>query len=161
MWIAAAIVWAIDRRLALVLFVLLMLGASGAIVVGWLSLLPADREPFSEPGETRIKKPRDGFAIFLLANLSLTVSLRIPGFNGTALSSYLATIIPPEWADRALMTGFIWFGFVSGLAAVYAAVRANPIRLPLIVGGVLTMTLWLAGPWLLAAIAGAQRSLVQ
>jgi len=44
---------------------------------------------------------------------------------------------------------------------LYAAVRANPIRVPLIVGGVLTLILWLAGPLLLAAIAGANRSFVQ
>ena len=161
MLIVAAIVTAMDARLALVLFVLLMLGAAGAIVLGWLALLPAEREPFAAPGEARIKKPRDAFAIFLLANLSLAVMLRLPGFNGTPLSLYLATIFPPEWADHALMIGFIWFGFVSGLAVVYAAVRANPIRLPLIVGGVLTLILWLAGPWLLAAIAGTQRPLVQ
>jgi hypothetical protein len=94
-------------------------------------------------------------------NLSLAVLLRFPGLSGTPLSFYLATIIPPEWVDHALMIGFIWFGFVSGLAVVYAAVRANPIRLPLIVGGLLTLFLWLAGGWLLAAIAGAQRTLVQ
>jgi hypothetical protein len=156
MLIAAAIVNSMDARLALVLFVLLMLGAAGAIVLGWLELLPAEREPFAAPGEARIKKPRDAFAILLLMNLSLAVLLRFPGLSGTPLSFYLATIIPPEWVDYALMIGFIWFGFVSGLAVVYAAVRANPIRLPLIVGGVLTLILWLAGPWLLAAIAGSQ-----
>jgi hypothetical protein len=41
---AAVIVLAIDRRIALVLFALLMLSAAGAIVVGWLSLLPPERE---------------------------------------------------------------------------------------------------------------------
>ena len=161
MLIAAAIAFAMDARLALVLFVLLMLSAAGAIVVGWLALLPAEREPFAEPGEARVKKPRGAFAIFLLVNLSLAVLLRVPGFNGTPLSFYLATIIPPDWAGNALMIWFIWFGFISGLAAIYAAVRANPIRIPLIVGGALTLILWLAGPMLLAAIAAAQRSFVQ
>jgi hypothetical protein len=152
---------AIDPRLALVLFILLMLGAAGSIVVGWLALLPAEREPFAVPGEARVKKPRDAFAIFLLVNLSLAVLLRVPGFDGTPLSFYLASIIPPDWADNAPMIWSIWFGFISGLAALYAAVRANPIRVPLIVGGVLTLILWLAGPLLLAAIAGANRSFVQ
>ena len=158
---ASAILAVVDARLALLLFVLLMLGAAGAIVVGWLALLPAEREPFAVPGETRVKKPRNAFAIFLLVNLSLSVLLRVPGFNGTRLSFYMATIIPPDYADRALMIGFIWFGFISGVAAVYAAVRANPIRRQLIVGGVLTLVLWMLGPLLLAAIAGAQRSLIQ
>jgi hypothetical protein len=161
MCIAAAIILTIDVRLALVLFVLLMLGASGAIVVGWLSLLPSEREPFATPGEARVKRPRDLIAIFLLANLSLAVLLRLPGFNGTPLSFYLASIIPPDWANPALVIWFIWLALISGLAAGYAAVRANPTRVPLIVGGVLTLMFWLLGPWLLAAIAGAQRSLEQ
>jgi hypothetical protein len=157
----AAFVLAIDRRLALVLFVLLMLGAVGAIVVGWLALLPSEREPFAAPGEARVKKPRDLIAIFLLVNLSLSVVLRLPGFNGTPLSFYLATIIPPDWADNALLIVYVWFGLTSVLAAAYSIIRSNPIRVPLIVGGALTMMLWLAGPWLLAAIAGAKRSLIQ
>ena len=161
MSIAAAIVLVIDPRLALVFFLLLMFGAAAAAVVGWLSLLPSEREPFAVPGEARVKKPRDKFAIFLLANISFSVLLRIPGFNGTPLSFYLATIIPPDWADHELMIALIWFGFISGLAAAYSTVRSNPIRLPLIVGGVLTLMLWLAGPWLAAAIAGAKRSFVQ
>jgi len=161
MLIAAAIVLAIDPRLALVLFVLLMLAAAAAVVVGWLSLLPSEREPFAAPGEPRVKKPRDAFAMFLLANISLSVLLRVPGFNGTPLWFYLGPIIPPDWADHAVMIGFIWFGFISGLAVAYSAVRANPIRSPLIVGGTLTLMLWLAGPWLLAAIAGVKRSMVE
>jgi hypothetical protein len=161
MFIATANVLAIDPRLALVLFVLLMLGAAAAAVVGWLSLLPSEREPFAVPGEARVKKPRDKFAIFLLANISCGVLLRIPGFNGNPLSFYLGTIIPPDWADQALTIAFIWFGFISGLAVVYSIVRSNPIRLPLIVSGVLTLMLWLAGPWLVAAIASAERSFVQ
>jgi uncharacterized BrkB/YihY/UPF0761 family membrane protein len=52
------------------------------------------------------------------------------------------------------MIVFIWFGFIPGLAAAYCAVRANPIRWQLLVGGVLTLVLWLAGPWLSAAIVG-------
>lgn len=157
----AAIWVAIDARLALVLFVLLMLGAVGAIVVGWLSLLPSEREPFAIPGEARVKKPRDLIAIFLLANLSLSVLLRLPGFNGTPLSFYLATIIPPDWADHAPLIIYVWFGLASALAAAYSIIRSNPIRVPLIVAGVLTLVLWLAGPWLLAGIAGANRSLIQ
>ena len=161
MLIVAAIVLAIDRRLALVLFVLLMLGASGAIVVGWLSLLPSEHEPFAAPGEVRLKQPRNLIAVFLLVNLTLSVLLRLPGFNGTPLSFYLATIIPPDWADYAVLIVYGWFGMTAVLAAAYSIFRSNPIRVPLIVGGALTLVLWLAGPWLLAAIAGAERSLIQ
>jgi hypothetical protein len=161
MLIVAAIVFAIDRRLALVLFVLLMLSASGATVVGWLALLPSEREPFADAGEAPTRKPRDAAAIFLLANLSLSVLLRLPGFNGTPLSFYLATIIPPDRADHALLIVYVWFGLTSVLAAAYSIIRSNRLRVPLIVCGLLTLALWLAGPWLLAAIAGANRSLIQ
>jgi hypothetical protein len=161
MFTAAANVVAMDPRLALVLFVLLLLAASAPIVLGWLALLPSEREPFAAPGEIRTKAPRDAFAIFLLVNISLSVLLRVPGFAGTPLSFYIATIIPPDWADHALMIAFIWFGFIPGMAVVYSAVRANPIRMPLIVGGALALILWLAGPWLLATIVGVKRPLIQ
>jgi hypothetical protein len=161
MFIAAANVVAMDPRLALVLFFLLLLAAAAPIVVGWLALLPSEREPFAVPGEARVKKPRDAFAIFLLVNISLSLVLRVPGFDGTPLSFYIAKIIPPDWADHALMIAFIWFAVIPGLAVAYSAVRKNLIRMPLIVGGVLMLILWLAGPWLLATIAGVKRPLVQ
>ncbi len=51
------------------------------------------------------------------------------------------------------MIAAIWFGFIPALAAAYSAVRANPIRWQLFVGGILTLILWLVGPWLLHAIS--------
>lgn len=161
MFIAVANVVAMDPRLALVLFVLLLLAAAAPIVLGWLALLPSEREPFASQGEILTKAPRDAFAIFLLVNISLSVLLRVPGFGGTPLSFYIATIIPPDWADQALTIAFIWFGLISGLAAVYSAVRVNPIRVPLIFGGALTLILWLVGPWLLATIVGVKQPLIQ
>ena len=55
MFIATAIVAVLEPRLALLLFLLLLLAAAAPIVVGWLSLLPAEREPFAVPGA---KEPR-------------------------------------------------------------------------------------------------------
>jgi hypothetical protein len=155
MFIAAAIAAVLEPRLALLLFLLLLLAAAAPIVVGWLSLLPAEREPFAVPGGDRVEKSRDAFAVFLLANISISVILRAPGFHVAPLSWQIKKLLPPEWADHAVMIGFIWFEFVPGLAAAYAAVRSTPMRLPLLFGGALTLILGLVGPWLLKFVAGA------
>ena len=143
---------ALDARLALVLLILLLIAAAAPIVLGWMALLPEERDPFA-PGESRSKKPRDPFAIFLLANVSVGLLLRIPGVHAEWLSSQVTKLLPPDWTENTLMIGAVWFGFIPGLAAAYSAVRANPIRWQLLVGGVLTLILWLVGPWLLNAIS--------
>jgi hypothetical protein len=150
----AVAIWMLDARIALLLFLLLLLAAAAPIVLGWISLLPAEREAFAGPGELPAKKTRDGFAVFLLANISVSLLLRVPGFDAHPLSSKIVKLLPPDWAENALMIVFIWFGFIPGLAAAYSAVRANPIRLQLLAGGALALVLWFVGPWLLGAIAG-------
>src|ERR1051325_10353738 len=76
---SAATMWIrIDARIALVLFLLLLLSAATPVVMAWLALLPPERDPFANPREPRPKKPRDAFAILLLANVSLSVLLRVP-----------------------------------------------------------------------------------
>jgi hypothetical protein len=142
-----------DAHLALVLLILLLTAAAAPIVLGWMALLPAERDPFAPAGEPRSKKPRDAFAIFLLANISVDLLLRIPGVRAEWLSSQVTRLLPADWMENALMIGAVWFGFVPGLAAAYSAVRANPIRWQLLAGGVLTLILWLVGPWLLNLIS--------
>jgi hypothetical protein len=146
---------ALDERVALVLFLLLLAAAVAPIVFAWLALLPSEREPFAAPGEAPNKKPRDTFAIFLLANISIALLLWIPALDAAPLSSHIARLIPNDWPEEIAMVAVIWFGFIPGLAAAYSAVRANPIRWQLLVGGVLALILWLAGPWLLDAISGS------
>ena len=151
--LASVIFLALDARVALVLFVLLLGAAAAPAVLGWLALLPSEREPFALAGESGGKNPRDPFATFLLANISVSLLLRIPGLDAVPLSSRIARLLPAEWGEKAVMIAFVWFGFIPGLAAAYSAVRANPIRWQLLIGGALTLALWLAGPWLLAVIA--------
>jgi hypothetical protein len=152
--LASEIVLVLDARVALVSLMLLSMAAVAPIVLGWLALLPSEREPFAFAGESGGKKQRDPFAIFLLVNISISLLLRIPGLDAVALSSRIARLLPAEWGENTVMIAFIWFGFIPGLAAAYSAVRANPIRWQLLVGGVLTLVLWLAGPWLLTALVG-------
>jgi len=151
--LASVIFVALDARLALVLLILLLTAAAPPIVLGWMALLPAERDPFARAGESSSKKPRDAFAIFLLVNISAGLLLRIPGVHAEWLSAQAIKLLPPDWAENVLIVGAAWFGFVPGLAAAYSAVRANPIRWQLLVGGVLTLILWLVGPWLLNAIS--------
>ncbi len=151
---AAAILDRIDARIALVLYLLLLLAAAAPVVLGWLALLPDEREPFGVRGEGASAKPRDYVAGFFLVNISISVLLRIPGIDSVSLTSYFSKFNWPEWAGHALMITFIWFGFVPGLAAAYSAVRANPLRIHLLIGGALALGLWLAGPWLLDSMFG-------
>jgi len=153
--LASVIFILLDARVALVSLILLIMAAAAPIVLGWLAVLPSEREPFAPPDESSGKKPRDPFAIFLLVNISISLLLRIPGLDAVPLSSRIARLLPAEWGENTLMIAFIWFGFIPGLAAAYSTVRANPIRWQLLVGGVLTLALWLGGPWLLTAIVGA------
>lgn len=144
----------LDHRLALVLYVLLLLAAAAPIVIGWVRLLPPDREPFATPGEKADGQERDTFAIFLLVNITLSLLLRIPGVNAEALAVPLAKWIEPELANHVVMVTFIWFGFVGGLAAAYSLIRKNPLRWPLVIGGALTLCLSLVAPFLTGAIRG-------
>lgn len=156
MLLAAQNAGGLDHRLALVLYLLLLLAAACPVLIAWLRVLPAEREPFAAPGETPQKVERDTIAIFLLANISLSLLLRIPGVDAGALAAHAARWLPADWANHVVMVGFIWFGFIPGLAAAYASIRPNPVRWPLVMGGILTLGLWLAGPFLIAAIRGAE-----
>jgi hypothetical protein len=148
--------FAIDHRLALVLYVLLLLAAAAPIAVAWLRLLPQEREPFAMPGEKVDREDRDVFAIFLLVNMTLSLLLRIPGVNAQALEPLLTKWLAPEWANHVVMLGFIWFGFIGGLAAAYSLIRKNPLRWPLIFAGAFTLLLSLVGPTLTGAIRAAE-----
>jgi hypothetical protein len=156
MIVTAQIAGGLDHRLALVLYLLLLLATAWPVVTAWLRVLPAEREPFAAADETSQKEERDAFAIFLLANVSLSLLLRIPGVDSGALAGYLAKWLPADWANHVVMVGFIWFGFIPGLAAAYALIRPNPLRWPLAIGGALALGLWLAAPFLSAAIRGSE-----
>jgi hypothetical protein len=117
-------------------------------------LLPPEREPFAKPGEKTDREGRDAFAIFLLVNITLSLLLRIPGANLGALSAQLTKWLASEWANHVVMVGFMWFGFIGGLAAAYSLIRNNPLRWPLVLGGALTLLLSLVSQFLIGAIGG-------
>ena len=146
-----AVSFSLDHRLALVLLVALVLAAATPLVLGWLRLLPPEREPYGSASETP-NAERDGFAVFLLANVSLSVLLRIPGLDLAAAAGRAADLLSPEPRAYAGLVAFVWFGFIPGLAAAYSVVRANPLRGPLVAGGILTLLLWFLTPPLYESI---------
>lgn len=148
--------FAIDHRLALVLYVLLLLAAAAPVVTGWLRLLPPEREPFAKPDEKPIRDKRDIFAVFLLANITVSLLLHIPGMSAAGLSASLTKWLAPEWANHVVMVGFIWFAFIGGLAAAYSLIRNNPLRWPLVLGGTLTLLLSMVSPFLAGVIRSAE-----
>lgn len=145
-----------DHRLALVLYVLLLLGAAAPVAAAWLLLLPPERDPFASPHENPSGTARDAFAVFLLVNITLSLLLRIPGIDAQALAAPLAKWISPAWANHAVKLALIWFAFTGGLAAAYSLIRKNPLRWPLVFGGAFTLLLSLSASTLASAIRGAE-----
>jgi hypothetical protein len=149
-------VFAMDHRLALLLYMLLLLAAAVPVAIAWLLLLPQEREPFASSDEKPSGNERDIFAVFLLVNITLSLLLRIPGIDADALSVALAKWISPEWADHVVRIGYIWFGFIGGLAAAYSLIRKNILRWPLVFGGGFTLLLSLVAATLASAIRAGE-----
>ena len=141
-------------RVAALLMMALLVGAALPLALAWVRILPPEREPFSRPDLPRPQAPRrDRFSIFLLLNVSLTMIAAIPRFADTLHLDSLLRLFPRPWVEQTEMIFSIWLIFVPALAAAYSAVRPNPIRKHLILGGVLVLALWLLSPTLLSSLA--------
>jgi hypothetical protein len=143
----------LNPRLAAFLMIALLLGAAIPLVLGWMKILPAEREPFSRPDQTPPSSPRDRFAVFLLVNVSLSLLAAIPRITDLFHLDRLAQFVPPSWSEHGGVIFLIWLVFVPALAAAYSAVRANPIRTHLVLGGILVLALWLLSPTLLGSLS--------
>ncbi|HXA00059.1 MAG TPA: hypothetical protein VN025_20035 [Candidatus Dormibacteraeota bacterium] len=143
----------LDPRVAVLLLMVLLLGAAIPLALGWTKLLPPEREPFSRPDLPRHRSPRDLFAIFLLVNVSLSLIAAVPRIADALHLDWLVQFLPNSWPEHVGMILLIWLVFVPALAAAYAAVRPNPIRKHLIIGGILVLILWLLSPTLLGSLA--------
>jgi hypothetical protein len=154
----------IDHRLALVALAALLVAAGAPLAWGWAKLLPEEPFPFeaqsgAPPTDTESAasgKParRDAFAVFLLACATLSFLIKFPGLPVATGLHWLSTQLPADYFNWTILAGRAFFVVVPGLAAAYSALRPNPIRLALILGGVLVLALWLASPFLLASLHG-------
>jgi hypothetical protein len=153
----------IDHRTALVALAALLIFAAAPLAYAWARLLPEEHPPFEvagpgtapesvdSSGNTAARK--DPFAVFLLVCVTLSYVLRLPGLPPSAGLQWLSTLLPADYFYWAVMGGRAFFVVVPGLAAVYSALRPNPVRIALTVGGLLVLALWLVSPVLRAAIA--------
>ena len=147
-----------DHRFALVLLAVLLVLAAAPLAYAWACLLPEERPPFEvddrqggvqqEPGQAA----RDPFAVCLLALVTVSYLLKIPGMPVGMALQWVAGVVPQDYFEWIVTGGRVLFVVTPGLAAAYGAVRRSRIRASLIVGGILVLTLWLASPFLRVAI---------
>jgi hypothetical protein len=154
----------IGHRLALLALAALLIAAAAPLAYAWASLLPEEPPPFEvaagSPAEnlaSNQKSPvkRDLVAVFLLVCVTLSYVLRFPGLPLVAGLQWLSTLLPADCFNWTLLAGRWFFVVAPGVAAVYFALRPNPMRIALIIGGLLVLALWLVSPMLRAAIATA------
>jgi hypothetical protein len=131
----------------------LLVAAAIPLALGWTRILPAEREPFSRPDLLRVKAKLDLVALFLLANISLSLLAAIPRIADTLHLLAIVQLLPATWAEHLTIAALIWLIFIPAFAAAYSAVRSNPIRAQLIVGGILVLALWLLSPTLLGSLS--------
>jgi len=143
----------LSPRLAAFLLLALLLGAAIPLALAWVTILPPEREPFSRPDLPHHRARFDRPSTFFLINVSLSLLVAVPRIADTLHLSTLAQFLPGNWSEHIAMIVLIWLVFVPALAAAYSAVRPNPIRKHLIVGGILILVLWLLSPTLIGSLA--------
>jgi len=131
----------------------LLVAAAISVALGWTRILPSEREPFARAGQPVPKAPRNRAAIFLLFNVSLSLLAAIPQIADTLHLVAIVQLLPASWAEHLTIAALTWLVFIPAFAAAYSAVRSNPIRAQLIVGGILVLALWLLSPTLLGSLA--------
>jgi hypothetical protein len=152
-----------DHRLALILLAALLISAGAPLAYAWARVLPEDKPPFGVTPEgtasedvapsEKISPKKDPLAVFLLTCVTVSYVLRFPGLPLSTGLQWLATLLPADYFPWVVMGGRVFFLSVPGLAAVYSALRPNPVRIALAAGGLLVVALWLLSPLLQKAIA--------
>jgi hypothetical protein len=153
----------IDHRLALLALAALLISAAAPLAYAWARLLPEEPPPFEGPAggpapeglasSQKAEAKNDPFAVFLLVCVTLSYLLRFPGLPVATGLQWLSTLLPMDHFNWIVLGARAFFVVMPGLAASYSALRPNPVRIPLIAGGLLVMALWLVSPVLRAAIA--------
>ena len=152
-----------DHRLALVALALLLIVAAAPLAYAWARLLPEERPPFEAAGTGTVPEEvapggktapkKDRFAVFLLICITMSYLVRFPGVPLAPTLQWLSTLLPADYLNWAVMGARAFFVVVPGLAALYSALRQNPVRIALAIGGLMVLALWLLSPLLQKAIA--------
>ena len=127
----------------------LLLGAAVPLAIGWARLLPPD-----DPDE---RLAHDSFAIVLLFLVTLSFVPRIPGLSLAPVQAWLAAFLPGPWPARVIFVAWVCCMVVPSLAAAYAILRPNTLRIQLITAGLLVPLLWFLTPYLSARLLGGSR----
>jgi len=90
----------------------LLLGAAIPLALGWMKVLPAERDPFSRPDQPPRSSPRDRFAVFLLVNVSLSLLAAIPRIADSLHLDRLIQFLPASWSEHVGVIFLIWLVFV-------------------------------------------------
>jgi hypothetical protein len=154
----------LDHRLALFFLALLVVSAAVPLAFAWARILPEDASSFAPGHASRPRDPeaaiylpedfvpRDPFAVFLLACVTLSYFLKFPGLPLDAALRWMANFIPDPSLSWIVLAARAFFVVTPGLAACYSAIRPNPIRVSLVAAGILVLLLWLLGAPLHSAL---------
>jgi hypothetical protein len=157
----------LDPRLAFLLLCILLIAAAIPIAFAWARLLPEEQAPFrfhrsSEratgdltPAPEQADSRRDPFAVVLLVCVSLSYLWQLPGLPRDFVLLRMAPYVPEPWLNGLVLFIKGFLVVMPGAGAVYSIFRRNQIRAPLIAAGILVPLIWLALPWLRAALAAS------
>jgi hypothetical protein len=142
----------------------LLLGAAVPLAWAWTLVLPEEPDPFGAPRRRenilrayRAKHMRrDPIAIVLLVFVTISYALQFPGVPKDIATAWISKIIPAEAIDWTAFVVHWFFVVIPGVAAIYAISLRNPIRIPLVLAGILVLLLWLLVPVLGAAFLAAR-----
>jgi hypothetical protein len=127
-------------------------------------MLPEDAPPLKvAPGSSssidpssalnQAAKPRrDLLSILLLLCVTLTYLIRFPGIPVPAVIHWLNSVSPTAASDWIVAGGRAILLIGTGFTACYAALRPDPLRIPLVVAAGLVLILWLLAPILHTAV---------
>jgi len=154
----------LEPRFAFVFLCALVIGAAAPLAIAWARLLPDEKPPFNFPRASETEQSadtdssdgsnaaRDPFAIVLLIFVTLSFVWQLPGVPRDSALSQATAFVPDPWVHGLLLFCRGFFVAIPAVAGVYSVFRRHAIRIPLIFAGILVPLLWLAAPWLRAAL---------
>jgi hypothetical protein len=158
------VILVLDHRLAFLALVVLLLAAATPLAFAWARVIPEERPSFEiEPAPVRPLKgraareesprqKRDSIAIVLLVFVTLGYLIQFPGVPRHSALQWLNNTFPaiaPIWMS---LGAEVLAAVVSVGVASYAFSKPSPLRIPLGVGAVLVLLLWLLTPFLQSAL---------
>jgi hypothetical protein len=157
-----------DHRLAFATLVALLIAAGTPLAFAWARLIPEEAPPFPiEPGsfpsvdheapppEQPSHKKDYVIAAPLLLCLTIAFVFRVPGFPSITVLGWIGGTIPGLDAHSSAIIVYVLVALIAIGVGVFGALRAGPLRIPLIACAALILLLWFVGPLLQTATLAA------